>query len=118
MSKWLHGQGCEVVCAVNGKIGLELLKTKQFDVAFIDFLMVRNALFDYIIRENSLYKSHMKADIKSFMFMHVIIFLTLLYHFSNISYQHLHVVRYDVACHVRSGDNTGAAPVVLYNESP
>jgi CheY-like chemotaxis protein len=64
MSKWLHGQGCEVVCAVNGKIGLELLKTKQFDIAFIDFLMVRNASFDNMIRENSWYKSRTKADIK------------------------------------------------------
>lgn len=62
MSKWLHGQGCGVVCAVNGKIGLELLKTKQFDVAFIDFLMVRSTSLDYIIHENLWYVSHIKAD--------------------------------------------------------
>ena len=53
MSKWLHGQGCEVVCAVNGKIGLELLKTKQFDIAFIDFLMVRRKI-SFCLSGNSL----------------------------------------------------------------
>lgn len=75
MSKWLHGQGCVVVCAVNGKIGLELLKTKQFDVAFIDFLMVRNTSLDNINHENLWYKGYVKADIKSLMFIREIIFI-------------------------------------------
>ena len=40
MGKWLNGQGYRVTIASNGKIGLELLKTHQFDVCFMDFLMV------------------------------------------------------------------------------
>jgi CheY-like chemotaxis protein len=40
MGKWLNGQGCEVTFAINGKIGLELLKTRQFDICLMDFLMV------------------------------------------------------------------------------
>jgi len=32
-------QGCEVVIAKNGKIGLELLIEEDFDIAFIDFFM-------------------------------------------------------------------------------
>ena len=41
MGKWLNGQGCIVTFALNGKVGLELLKTKKFDLCFMDFLMVR-----------------------------------------------------------------------------
>ena len=41
MGKWLNGQRCVVTFAANGKIGLELLKTKQYDICFMDFLMVR-----------------------------------------------------------------------------
>lgn len=69
MSKWLHGQGCDVVCAVNGKIGLELLKIKQFDIAFIDFLMVR--------KTNDL---HLKEDVcdKYLVFLFLILFQLLL----------------------------------------
>lgn len=44
MGKWLNGQGCEVTFAINGKIGLELLKTRQFDICLMDFLMVSSSL--------------------------------------------------------------------------
>eukprot|EP00596_Hydrurales_sp_CCMP1899_P000328 CAMPEP_0119047644 /NCGR_PEP_ID=MMETSP1177-20130426/54324_1 /TAXON_ID=2985 /ORGANISM="Ochromonas sp, Strain CCMP1899" /LENGTH=933 /DNA_ID=CAMNT_0007022477 /DNA_START=162 /DNA_END=2960 /DNA_ORIENTATION=- len=39
MGRWLKNQGCEVTYALNGKIGLHLLKTQQFDICFMDFLM-------------------------------------------------------------------------------
>ena len=45
MGKWLNGQGCIVTFALNGKVGLELLKTKKFDLCFMDFLMVSNINF-------------------------------------------------------------------------
>ena len=31
--------GCAVTTAANGKLALELLKTKEYDVVLIDFLM-------------------------------------------------------------------------------
>lgn len=45
MGRWLKNQGCEVTYAQNGKIGLYLLKTQQFDICFMDFLMVRYAFY-------------------------------------------------------------------------
>ena len=39
MGKWLRHHGCEVTIASNGKLGLKYMKSKQFDVCFIDFLM-------------------------------------------------------------------------------
>ena len=39
--RWLTNQGCEVVIAQNGLVGLEFMKTQQFDICFMDFLMVR-----------------------------------------------------------------------------
>ena len=40
MGKWLKNHECDVMIASNGKLGLKYLKNKQFDVCFIDFLMV------------------------------------------------------------------------------
>jgi hypothetical protein len=48
MGRWLKNQGCEVMFAQNGKIGLHLLKTQQFDICFMDFLMVSYTLYHYI----------------------------------------------------------------------
>jgi PleD family two-component response regulator len=45
MGRWLKNQGCEVTYALNGKIGLHLLKTQQFDICFMDFLMVCYILY-------------------------------------------------------------------------
>ena len=41
MGTFLERNGCDVLSAINGKIGLKCMKTKQFDVCFIDFAMVR-----------------------------------------------------------------------------
>lgn len=43
MTRWLEKNDCVVHCASNGKIGLEMLKETQFDIMFLDFLMVRDA---------------------------------------------------------------------------
>jgi CheY-like chemotaxis protein len=42
LTRWLQNHGCEVTCAGNGKIGLDHLMASHFDIAFVDFLMVRN----------------------------------------------------------------------------
>ena len=44
MKRWLECKGCIVTCAANGKLGLECMKSTQFDLALVDFLMVRFAL--------------------------------------------------------------------------
>jgi CheY-like chemotaxis protein len=41
LTRWLQNQGCKVTCASNGKIGLDQLTSQVFDIAFVDFLMVR-----------------------------------------------------------------------------
>jgi len=41
MRRWLECSGCTVTIAENGKAGLALLKEQQFDITFMDFLMVR-----------------------------------------------------------------------------
>ena len=41
MKRLFETRGCHVDIAANGKIGLECLLSKKYDVAFIDFLMVR-----------------------------------------------------------------------------
>jgi response regulator RpfG family c-di-GMP phosphodiesterase len=43
MKKWLEANGCIVSCAINGKIGLDMIKTKQYDIMLLDFLMVSPA---------------------------------------------------------------------------
>jgi CheY-like chemotaxis protein len=43
MKKWLEANGCIVSCAINGKIGLDMIKTKQYDIMLLDFLMVSHA---------------------------------------------------------------------------
>jgi len=42
LKRWLEKHGCIVICANNGKIGLDHLKTSQFDIVFVDFLMVHD----------------------------------------------------------------------------
>jgi CheY-like chemotaxis protein len=39
MSRWLFRNGCDVTCAINGKLGLGLLSAEKFDIVFCDFLM-------------------------------------------------------------------------------
>lgn len=39
LTRWLQNQDCLVTCASNGKVGLELLTSQAFDIAFVDFLM-------------------------------------------------------------------------------
>jgi CheY-like chemotaxis protein len=39
LTRWLQNQDCHVTCASNGKVGLELLTSQAFDIAFVDFLM-------------------------------------------------------------------------------
>jgi PleD family two-component response regulator len=41
LTRWLQNQGCVVTCASNGKIGLDHLMKSPFDIAFVDFLMVK-----------------------------------------------------------------------------
>lgn len=48
MGKWLNGQGCVVTFALNGKIGLELMKSKKFDICLMDFLLVRKQTKSFI----------------------------------------------------------------------
>jgi PleD family two-component response regulator len=40
MVRWLEREGCEVTLAENGLVGLNYLKSKQFDVCLVDFSMV------------------------------------------------------------------------------
>ena len=40
MKRWLENNGCIVTSAQNGKVGLALLKEQNFDITFMDFLMV------------------------------------------------------------------------------
>ncbi len=40
LTRWLQNHGCIVTCANNGKVGLDLLTSNSYDIAFIDFLMV------------------------------------------------------------------------------
>ena len=40
MSRWLKSRGCAVTVAENGKVGLHYMQTVEYDVCFIDFLMV------------------------------------------------------------------------------
>ena len=47
MKRWLECNGCVVTSAENGKVGLFLLKEQQFDIAFVDFLMVRDSSQPY-----------------------------------------------------------------------
>ena len=37
---WLRANECEVMGALNGKLGLKCMKTKHFDVCFVDFITV------------------------------------------------------------------------------
>jgi CheY-like chemotaxis protein len=48
LTRWLQNHGCEVTCANNGKIGLDYLTTQSFDIAFVDFLMVKTNSFPLI----------------------------------------------------------------------
>ena len=41
MTRWLKSRGCDVTIASNGKIGLNYMLTQEYDVCFMDFLMVR-----------------------------------------------------------------------------
>jgi response regulator RpfG family c-di-GMP phosphodiesterase len=41
MAKWLDKNGCVVTLANNGKEGLQFMTSQEFDVCFMDFLMVR-----------------------------------------------------------------------------
>jgi PleD family two-component response regulator len=43
--RFLQRQGCEVTVAKNGLIGLELLKSRQFDICLMDFIMVSTLTF-------------------------------------------------------------------------
>ena len=43
MSKWLENKGCVVYSAENGREGLYALQIMQYDLVFVDFLMVRYA---------------------------------------------------------------------------
>ena len=45
MTIWLEGRGCRVVTVENGKQALDLLKTEEFDITLMDFLMVRYYVF-------------------------------------------------------------------------
>ena len=45
MSRWLEKNDCVVSCAPNGKIGLAMLKETQYDIMFLDFLMVCSKTF-------------------------------------------------------------------------
>jgi hypothetical protein len=40
LTRWFTQHGCHVTCADNGLIGLQCMKTKQFDLVICDFLMV------------------------------------------------------------------------------
>jgi hypothetical protein len=40
MKKWLEANGCIVSCAINGKIGLDMIKSQRYDIMLLDFLMV------------------------------------------------------------------------------
>lgn len=40
MTRWLKSRGCDVTIASNGKIGLNYMLTQEYDVCFMDFLMV------------------------------------------------------------------------------
>ena len=42
LKRWLESNGCIVTSAENGKNGLALLKEQNFDITFMDFLMVRS----------------------------------------------------------------------------
>jgi hypothetical protein len=44
LSRWMQKAKCKVSCAGNGSIGLSMLMSSCFDIAFVDFLMVRKAL--------------------------------------------------------------------------
>ena len=37
---FLRAHGCDVTTVLNGKLGLKCMKTKQFDVCFVDFFTV------------------------------------------------------------------------------
>ena len=39
-SLFLRAHGCDVTTVLNGKLGLKCMKTKQFDVCFVDFFTV------------------------------------------------------------------------------
>lgn len=51
LTRWLQNHGCIVTCANNGKVGLDYLTSGPYDIAFIDFLMVRFALSFAILNE-------------------------------------------------------------------
>ena len=41
LGSWLRANGCDVMGALNGKLGLKCMKVKQFDICFVDFVTVR-----------------------------------------------------------------------------
>ena len=42
LGSWLRANGCDVMGALNGKLGLKCMKIKQFDICFVDFVTVRS----------------------------------------------------------------------------
>ena len=48
-SLFLKTHGCDVITVLNGKLGLKCMKTKQFDVCFIDFFTVRSLVVFLLI---------------------------------------------------------------------
>ena len=45
MRRWFESHGCVVTVAENGKVGLRLLKDNEYDITFIDFLMVSKYIY-------------------------------------------------------------------------
>jgi PleD family two-component response regulator len=45
---WLQKNNCEVTCANNGKIAMDLMIQNKFDIVFLDFLMVFFFFFFYL----------------------------------------------------------------------
>ena len=79
LGSWLRANGCDVMGALNGKLGLKCMKVKQFDICFVDFVTVRTFVFLYILF----------TTLHTVLLRLVIVFL--LYFSTSTSFAHYHI---------------------------
>jgi hypothetical protein len=72
LKRWWEHAGCKVHVADNGKFGLEMLKSVQFDIVFLDFLMPVMSGPEMLKAFKAWKSEQVCGNISIYMFMNII----------------------------------------------